>query len=84
MIDTTYTYSQLSSESVGLMVSSHYGFDRESTCKFYVLGLHDNYLIESKGEKFILRIYRNNWRSEAEVKFEIGSKKGSGLAMPHS
>jgi len=71
MTEKTYTYSQLSSESVQRMVSSLYGLDNDSNCKFYVLGLHDNYLIESKSEKFILRIYRNNWRSEEEVNFEI-------------
>ena len=71
MTENTYTYSQLSSDSVGRMVSTYYGLASDLNCTFYVLGLHDNYLIESKSNKFILRIYRNNWRSEEEVKFEI-------------
>ncbi len=41
------------------------------SCKFYILGLHDNYLVESEGRKFILRIYRNEWRSEDEILFEL-------------
>ncbi|MDH5446681.1 MAG: phosphotransferase, partial [Gammaproteobacteria bacterium] len=45
--------------------------DKSLTCKFYVLGLHDNYLIESGGQKYILRIYRNNWRTEEEILFEL-------------
>lgn len=71
MTKRTYTYSQLSSKSVGRMIESYYGLDNKLSCKFYVLGLHDNYLIESRGQKYILRIYRNNWRSEDEVLFEL-------------
>jgi len=53
------------------MAAYQYGLDKGLTCKFYVLGLHDNYLIESNDQKYILRIYRNNWRSEEEVLFEL-------------
>jgi Ser/Thr protein kinase RdoA (MazF antagonist) len=67
----TYTYSQLAAASVARMVASYYEFDTEPDCKFYVLGLHDNYLIETKTEKFILRIYRNDWRTEEEIRFEL-------------
>ena len=71
MTESTYTYSQLSSESVGRLVVTHYGLNEQSTCKFYVLGLHDNYLVESDDQKYILRIYRNNWRSKEEILFEL-------------
>jgi len=71
MTEKTYIYSQLSSESVSRMLASNYGFKKKLKCKFYVLGLHDNYLVESNYDKYILRIYRNNWRSEEEVKFEL-------------
>ena len=53
------------------MVAYQYGLDHELSCRFYVLGLHDNYLIESHGQKYIFRIYRNNWRSEEEIMFEL-------------
>ena len=36
-----------------------------------MLGLHDNYLIESNNGTYILRIYRNDWRSSEEVYFEM-------------
>lgn len=35
------------------MVAYQYGLDHELSCRFYVLGLHDNYLIESHGQKYI-------------------------------
>jgi len=66
-----YTYSQLSSDSVGQLVVSKYDLPEVIDCKFYVLGLHDNYLIECKSKKYILRIYRSDWRSEQEIQFEL-------------
>lgn len=69
--DQQYTYSQLSAESVGRLVASHYALGQPLRSKFYVLGLHDNYLVESGGERFILRLYRNDWRSEEQVLFEL-------------
>lgn len=66
-----YAYSQLSSQSVGHLVALFYDFPETISCKFYVLGLHDNYLIENEHEKYILRIYRNDWRSPEEIYFEL-------------
>jgi len=66
-----YNYSQLSSDSVKQLVSSYYGISTPFVCKYYLLGLHDNYLIESEHEKFILRIYRNDWRRDEEIFFEL-------------
>jgi Ser/Thr protein kinase RdoA (MazF antagonist) len=57
--------------SVGRIVASHYDLQEPLRCKFYVLGLHDNYLIENKTRKFILRIYRNAWRSPEEISLEL-------------
>jgi len=66
-----YTYSQLSASSVSQWIILQYDFPKRIDCKFYVLGLHDNYLIESDDKKYILRIYRNDWRSKQEIKFEL-------------
>ena len=66
-----YTYSQLSSESAGHLVNIHYDLADSNSCQFYVLGLHDNYLIESETNKYVLRIYRNDWRSQEQIFFEL-------------
>lgn len=71
MHESTYTYSRLSSTSVGNLMAIHYGLSNINSCKFYVLGLHDNYLIETDELNYILRIYRNDWRSVEEVRFEL-------------
>lgn len=67
----TYTYSQLSASSAGELVADHYALAGPLEARFYVLGLHDNYLIESLGGRYMLRIYRNAWRSHEEIQFEL-------------
>lgn len=67
----TYIYSQLSSDSALQLVTSNYDLVHPRRCKFYVLGLHDNYLVEGDDGLFILRIYRNSWRSPEEIHFEL-------------
>lgn len=70
-IDSSYTYSQLAAEPARQFVEAHYKLGARLSCKFFVLGLHDNYLLESDDKKYILRIYRNNWRSKDEIQFEL-------------
>ena len=53
------------------MVAYHYNIASVQSCVFYVLGLHDNYLIQTEKGKYFVRIYRNEWRSPEEVKFEL-------------
>ncbi|PCH60236.1 MAG: hypothetical protein COC05_05010 [Gammaproteobacteria bacterium] len=71
MNEFRYTYSQLLSQSIGKLVASHYSLLEGNSCQFYVLGLHDNYLIECNHSKYILRVYRNDWRSLEEIHFEL-------------
>jgi Ser/Thr protein kinase RdoA (MazF antagonist) len=66
-----YTYSRLSSESVIEIINLQYQLTGIIDCKYYVFGLHDNYLIENNNKLFIFRIYRNDWRSEEEILFEL-------------
>lgn len=67
----TYTYSLLSSHSTEQLILLHYELPTPVSCKFYVLGLHDNYLVVAGNAKYILRIYRNDWRSLEEINFEL-------------
>ncbi|MDH5230588.1 MAG: phosphotransferase [Gammaproteobacteria bacterium] len=71
MSENSYTYSQLSSTSASHLVATQYNLDKNLTCRFYVLGLHDNYLLESDQQQYILRIYRNHWRKKEDILFEL-------------
>ena len=50
---------------------SAYDLSANTQCQFYTAGLHDNYLIVDEGRKFILRVYRNAWRSTEDIQFEL-------------
>ena len=71
MHQLTFTYSQLSSESVIQLLAEHFALPSPVGCRFYILGLHDNYLIESGGQRFVFRVYRGHWRTLAEIEFEL-------------
>ena len=71
MLTNQYTYSRLSSESVAAYVDHYYDLGVIHSCVFYVLGLHDNYVLESETGKFILRVYRNDWRNSDGISFEL-------------
>ena len=82
-----FEYSQLSAVTVGHLASTHYTLDKPLQSKFFARGLHDNYLIGAPAEKYILRIYRNAWRSEEQVLFELElldflSRKRAPVAGP--
>lgn len=66
-----YTYSQLSAHAAATLVADHYDLGGSVQGKFYVLGLHDNFLIEDDHKRYILRIYRNDWRSQSDICFEL-------------
>ena len=71
MIKKEYIYSRLSSNSIESLLNHHYNLEEISSCIFYILGLHDNYLIKCKNNQYMLRVYRNDWRTNEEVDFEL-------------
>lgn len=69
------------------LVALNYDLSSPESCMFYVRGLHDNYLISESSSRYVLRIYRNNWRSEDEIGFELElldflGAKGAHVAFP--
>lgn len=87
MKQLSYAHSQLSSSSAEALVSRFYDIGSIKRCCYYVLGLHDNYLIETDSGKFILRAYRNAWRSPKDIHFELKlldflQRNGASVASP--
>jgi Ser/Thr protein kinase RdoA (MazF antagonist) len=66
-----YTYSRFSGDALVELVLSKYEIASPLRCDFFVLGLHDNYIVEAGSDNYILRIYRNDWRSKEEIFFEL-------------
>ena len=82
-----YSYSQLAANALPQFLTMHYDFAERPRCKYYVLGLHDNYLVECGSDKYIFRVYRNSWRTETQILFELEllaylGRKKSPVAAP--
>lgn len=87
VLELSYVYSKLVSVSVERIVAFHYKLPSPVVSKYYVFGLHDNYLIECASERYIFRVYRNDWRTEEEARFELEllehlGKKRAPAAVP--
>ena len=87
MSDNYYSYAQLAASSVLHCVQQQYDLAGLERCKFYARGLHDNYLLASQQQKYILRVYRNAWRTEEAIRFELDllrylGERGASVSYP--
>lgn len=65
----------------------NYAVGEPLEARFYLPGLHDTYLLVAAEPEFVLRIYRNGWRSCEEIAFELDwldhlRKKRAPVAAP--
>jgi Ser/Thr protein kinase RdoA (MazF antagonist) len=65
------TYSLVSPLAIGEKLILLYKLPRPSTVIFVHQGINDTYLITTPQEKFILRIYRANWKTIDDVRAEL-------------
>lgn len=63
--------SGLSADAILEQLLPHYALPAPLRCRFLTRGMHDNYLVESVGQKYIIRVYRSRWRSMEEILFEL-------------
>jgi len=61
----------LSADEICGQMLPHYALPPSLRCRFLMWGMHDNYLVESPTEKYVLRVYRSRWRSRDEILFEL-------------
>lgn len=71
MKNNLFSYSRFQANSLLELLRSHYALSPDANCSYYVLGLHDNYLLTDRQEKYICRIYRSDWRTEEDILFEL-------------
>ena len=64
-------YSSLSTQALLELVCSKYTTSPNATITFLKRGFNDTYLIESPDSKYILRIYKHNWRNIESIETEI-------------
>jgi Ser/Thr protein kinase RdoA (MazF antagonist) len=81
------TYSTVAPEALTRHVLSKYSLDNAIQCEYMYRGLNDNYLVKDSRTKYILRVYRHNWRDlrdiEAETKLiQFLQAEGVGVSFP--
>lgn len=82
-------YSVLSAAALNNFLQHRYGFSNTTTCRLLIHNVSDTYVIESAGEKYIFKIYRDAHRKLDEIKGEaellaILKNKGAKVSYPIS
>lgn len=66
-----FSYTRLSKEYLLTLLQDNYTGLNTARCHYFTKGLHDNYLIECDSQRIMCRVYRNDWRTEDEIGFEL-------------
>ena len=80
--------SVLSAEKLFPSISKEFAhLGKLENCQFFYHGLNDIYRAQAGPAKYMLRVYRAGWRTNAEVLFEVemlnhAKAKGVGVAAP--
>ncbi|HET6227854.1 MAG TPA: phosphotransferase [Bacteroidia bacterium] len=64
-------YSSLSADALLQFIIEQYALDSTSSIVFLKRGFNDTYLIISKGEKFVCRVYKYGWRGLETIENEV-------------
>ncbi|MEM7067162.1 MAG: phosphotransferase [Cyanobacteria bacterium P01_B01_bin.77] len=87
MLTIEASYSTLHPSELLAKVVPQYDIPTPTACEFWYRGLNDTYKVSTEKENFVLRIYRQGWRSCSEVDFELEAllylqQKGAHVAVP--
>ncbi len=63
--------STLCAEALGRHIQVCYGLDSLLSCKLWIKGLSDVYLVETREAKYVLRVSHAQWRCSNEIQFEL-------------
>ena len=63
--------SGLSAEAILEQIAPHYALPPPRQCRLLAVGMHNNYLVDSANEKYIVRVYRRNSRSADAIQYEL-------------
>ncbi|WP_310486504.1 phosphotransferase [Chamaesiphon sp. VAR_69_metabat_338] len=65
------THSILSTSALITEFLPEYAIETPTDCRFLQPGLNDTFLVITPTAKYILRVYRHNWRSIDEILYEL-------------
>src|SRR6266498_1837805 len=64
-------HSVLASAGIGNAVAEPYALDGICRCDLLLAGMNDTYLLTTRHECYVARVYRAAWRSAAEIAYEL-------------
>lgn len=64
-------YSSLSTQALQELICKNYSFPNTTSITFLKRGFNDTYLIQNETKKYILRVYKHNWRTEESIVTEL-------------
>lgn len=64
-------HSVLTADAVLVQVLESYAIDTPARCQLLMPGMNDTYLLSARDQRFIIRIYRANWRTYSEIAYEL-------------
>jgi Ser/Thr protein kinase RdoA (MazF antagonist) len=64
-------YSTLSPAALQERILQKYRLKEIFYCEYLYRGLNDNYLVQTNEAKYILRVYRHNWRDLRDIESEL-------------
>ncbi|OGO35679.1 MAG: hypothetical protein A2147_04090 [Chloroflexi bacterium RBG_16_57_8] len=67
----TITYSILSADALQAEVAQAYAINTPTTCQLLLPSMNDTYLLTTRDNRYILRVYRARWRSPSEIAYEL-------------
>ncbi|HLV39381.1 phosphotransferase [Xanthomarina sp.] len=63
--------SIISPEYLSNLVINRYNLPQETTCSILKIGINHSYLVSTPTNKFVLRVYYLNWKTEVEINEEL-------------
>jgi len=64
-------YSVLSCSALLVLIQENYTLPNIQNIEYYQSGLNDTYIVTCVDKKYVLRVYKNNWRTESDILCEI-------------
>ncbi|WP_258199332.1 phosphotransferase [Paenibacillus endoradicis] len=64
-------YSLLSKQALLSHIKDNYEVYEPINIKYFLRGMNDTYVLETKSEKYIFRVYRADRRNKSEIAFEL-------------
>ena len=75
-------HSVLDSEALARACAEQYGFSEQPHCEFIHRGMNDVYRLHAGADQYALRAWRANWRSMADVAYELESERLDARLSP--